>query len=78
MAPRGQKLAARQHLTFSQEHVPARLAASTTAQMSGAFLPAGNQALEADSMVVAAAFMAVVEAGTGKRMCAGKEIVEKF
>ena len=78
MAAQVQKPAVRQHLTFSREHVPAHSAASITARMFEAFPPAGNPALEADSTVAAVAFMAGVEADTGKRVWTGMEFAEKF
>jgi hypothetical protein len=46
-------------LTFSQEHAPARLAASITAEMSEAFPPAGGRASGAHPVAVLPTVVAV-------------------
>ena len=52
-------------LTLSQEHAPARSVALITAEMSEAFPPAGNPALEVVSMVVVASMGAAASVAGG-------------
>jgi hypothetical protein len=64
-------------LTLNWEHTPARSAALITAEMSEAFPPAGNPALEA-VFTVAVASMVVVAVDIDKREHRSMEFAGKF